>query len=78
MSEWQPIETAPKDGSPILTFSGERCGCCPPKTAGIGHAYWDEGGFWSSGRIPGGKLALKHRPTHWMPLPSPPHDGEQS
>jgi hypothetical protein len=66
MSDWQPIETAPKDGSNVLlspAFERERV------TVGS----WDlddvgEGGqCWRC-------LELSERlePTHWMPLPSPP------
>ncbi len=65
---WQPIETAPKDGTPILIFSAERCTSCPPKTAGMGTAYWC-GGYWG---ITNQFYPLRHKPTHWMPLPEPP------
>jgi uncharacterized protein DUF551 len=58
--EWQPIETAPKDGRDLLL-------------ANIGIvrlAFWDEarGGQWSI--WPGRDQFFK--PTHWMPLPEPP------
>jgi hypothetical protein len=66
MSEWQPIETAPRDGHDILITNR-------------GHgmlvriAFWDEafgvGGRWST--WPGRNPAL-YEPTHWMPLPEPP------
>jgi hypothetical protein len=61
---WQPIETAPKDGTQILAFAHERRGY-------FGVAQWAEaqpafkdvaGWFWD--------YAI--RPTHWMPLPAPP------
>jgi hypothetical protein len=59
VDEWQPIETAPKDGKDILVF-GEQLRRV---------AFWDEarGGLWS--RWPGREPI---RATHWMPLPEPP------
>lgn len=71
--EWQPIETAPKDGSVILTgsyleeYSGEYE---PIKT---GRMEWAQefarfDGGWRSTGWYSGLLS----PTHWMPLPEPP------
>lgn len=67
--EWQPIETAPKDGTRILTckiIAGEKRILCPavnewndPSRTGLGSLGW-----WAS-------TALTD-PTHWMPLPGPP------
>jgi hypothetical protein len=59
-SEWQNIETAPKDGTSILVYDaatefGQRWDIA-----------WMAGG-WRS--IRGG---LINTPTHWMPLQSPP------
>lgn len=59
---WQPIETAPKDGTHIwLGDSG-----------GVVTGYWSPvyGGWrcdWDMGRGDGKK------PTHWRPLPAPPN-----
>jgi hypothetical protein len=62
---WQPIETAPLDGSDVAVFvteSGEQF-----------IAYYDAGS-WIYGLIPlgrgGGKLCCE--PTHWQPLLEPP------
>lgn len=58
MSAWQPIETAPKDGTYVL------CGA-PGSTATVyfwNGAAWDDGDFFSN----------ETWPTHWMPLPSAP------
>ena len=56
MNNWQPIETAPKDGTPILgnsNYSGVQ----------IAQMSWTDGGWWID------KLDLLDAPTHWMPLP---------
>lgn len=65
MTDWRPIETAPRDGTVLLVWrESER---------GYDHARmgtdWFEGGVWQRSR----RLMP---PTHWMPLPSPPEDGE--
>jgi hypothetical protein len=61
MSGWQSIETAPKDGSPVILrddYMRERV-----FAQFIGR--WSrDGGCWYS--IPGGYV--KH-PTHWAPIP---------
>ena len=82
MSEWQPIETAPKDGRAILIYEptgrygnlqsdyqAERNG---PRVKfddyrfAIG--YWRPygSGGW------GNRNCSDVNPTHWMPLPEPP------
>jgi hypothetical protein len=72
MSEWQPIETAPKDGK-ILAWCPQRGVCAP--------AYWNEDKYaknprpywthWGE-RMCGTLATRKDQPTHWMPLPEPP------
>jgi hypothetical protein len=68
---WQPIETAPKDGTHVLAFRAV-------KLFEPAHHYWIV--RWGSCT---GKLGLKRAwvmlgkntkvaPTHWMPLPEPP------
>ena len=67
MGEWQPIETAPRDGSDVLLFRDRH----PPVVAGwfdnreeAGWATYDNPEEWlHEGRNPF---------THWMPLPAPP------
>ena len=66
---WQPIETAPKDGTMVW----------------LGKPYTIRTGFWSnnvSGWIDyarsenfGGPQGLVFEPTHWMRLPAPPEAG---
>lgn len=68
---WQPIETAPRDGTTILMGKFHD-----------GDFYW-----MASGRIEDGQfwcdfpdeffVPFSHQnPTHWMPLPAPPKAGE--
>ena len=87
MTEWQPINTAPKDGTEVLVFRMD-CGC-----TAIAHVAfyrseeaWDECplpdweskeeyvGWWSYIRnsISQEKLDGVYTPTHWMPLPPDP------
>lgn len=70
MNEWQPIESAPKDGSSILAwpcYSGN----------GVSQVQWRD-----MKRTPGrwehqwGR-GVPVEPTHWMPLPKPPTKGQR-
>jgi len=73
LSQWQPIETAPKDGTKFL--AGRFVKKCPYDANGhIAVDRWHErakgdhynglgsfnGNYWPA--------------THWMPLPQPPED----
>ena len=60
---WQPIETAPKDGTNILAIETETIKIV----------------FWYSGLKEWGSQQDwfddgKWEPTHWMPLPKPPKE----
>lgn len=69
---WQPIETAPKDGTPVLLlwFDAET-GAAPMHRVGFWHSR--EQAWCDTHRV----LHNQHsHPTHWMPLPSPPTPGE--
>lgn len=70
---WQPIETAPKDGTRVLLFCPAQIGIV------VGHwcnnsyhkkprPYWtnDQENLWGVATTRG------YQPTHWMPLPQPP------
>lgn len=61
---WRPIETAPKDGTPMLFCWWQDGQDTLPVVAG----------FWSrlSERWCNDQDGGKVRPTHWMPLPKPP------
>lgn len=63
MSEWQPIETAPKDGTRVLLF---RRGWAESVSVG----WW--GGLWETWNVAGGITSEFVHPTHWMPIPEPP------
>lgn len=62
MSDWQPIETAPKDGAGILAFQNGNMRVCSWLSCG-----W---AFYQS--KPGAAIVVMVCPTHWMPLPAPP------
>lgn len=83
--QWQPIETAPKDGTRILTFAPTRY----EKQQTIAVVWWGE--FWHEDYEPAGNGLFMQtrqllraeweggpwspwRPTHWMPLPAPPKE----
>lgn len=70
MSEWQPIETAPRDGTIILLVDGGNQVWGPYAGAWVGkndHYPWVflDPDIELNGMPPSGF-------THWMPLPEPP------
>ena len=73
MTEWQPIETAPKDGTTVILYGPCRIVWPPRKLsdrehtdATIATAYF-RCTCWQAGFL--GSII---EPTHWMPLPEPP------
>jgi hypothetical protein len=66
MFEWLPIETAPKDGTEVLGYIPEGWQGEPV----ILSLWWSarsEYPAWVD------KLEyMDHRPTHWVPMPTPP------
>lgn len=65
MSEWKPIETAPKNGTSYLATNGKKYAVLnePP---GFAKGYWEKfGKQWA------GYAEMKFEPTHWMPLEPP-------
>lgn len=80
MMEWQPIESAPKDGSDVLFYAEGK--------VWVGHWWHDTspddyghtepdcfvmvpiGMDWNGADL---KTDSQARPSHWMPLPEPPH-----
>lgn len=71
MMEWQPIETAPKDGTHILGYADTVeemavINCLPT---------WHDD-EWSLSVSCKPASDNYFRPTHWMPLPKPPKTEE--
>ena len=68
MNEWQPIETAPKDGTPILAYVED-------VAIQMEYSYFlkEWGPVWLAAHGCGccGEYSVPE-PTHWMPLPDPP------
>jgi len=72
MNKWQPIETAPRDGTPILAWPIRAIHGVVPyvvvaldlENGGKVHETWIEaaGTEWAT-----------YYPTHWMPLPDAPN-----
>ena len=64
---WQPIETAPKDGTPILAY--EPTPGSPTEEDG---RYYITTGYRVRNQY---RTGTEHEnPTHWMPLPEPPKE----
>mgnify|MGYP003442310506 CR=1 FL=1 len=72
--EWQPIETAPKDGTEVILFTSHN-GCeIVESFDAVQIGYWDEGNSTACifFRLPSWRCKKIGEPTHWMPLPTPP------
>ena len=81
--QWQPIETAPKDGTRVLLWRGNAPSCgiwAEMVVAEYHHFKWrwpdkadnpSTHGDWSDDEIMDGFEALECF-SHWMPLPKPP------
>jgi hypothetical protein len=87
--DWQPIDTAPKDGSRVLVFNGKYVILAYYGNARI----WDEDNdkildedeedycrsHWVIHEVEddyyySSHLLGENEPTHWMPLPEPPKE----
>ncbi len=67
INNWQPIETAPKDGRVVLCIGHGSIHHVEPmmyyaSDEGMNNGCWG----WLEGDTP------RKQPTHWMPLPAPP------
>jgi len=70
---WQPIETAPKDGTNILVYTAY--GQCEVYWGDCGWEqkaciFVEDDGYWNA--------FLCVLPTHWMPLPAPPQPPKET
>lgn len=77
MMEWQPIETAPKDGTWILVYGkGTEDEDEPRQIAVAQYTNYLNSSItawhWQFAWCDGGHLGYFSEPTHWMPLPSKP------
>lgn len=71
-TDWQPIETAPKDEDEwehprVLLTDGEK----------VAAGHWKHGAYWTNEAEiewlgDDGAFHEEWRPTHWIPLPEPP------
>lgn len=82
MTNWNPIETAPRDGRHLLMTDGEQIQICYPKrfprppdqmATPEDAAASKPGDVWEYFRT-GANASWSMRPTHWMELPSLPKD----
>lgn len=67
MSEWQPIETAPKDGRTLMVWITDpdvSSHCFAPVSITSDGKWWDDS--------TGDQIEPLKNATHWMPLPEPP------
>lgn len=78
MTEWQPIETAPRDGTVVsLKFIWNNQELQAPtlakwstdKTRNGGPGAIADGWVGADGN----PFVIQYDPTHWMPLPEPPN-----
>lgn len=72
--QWQPIGTAPKDGTDVLVYAKES----DDDDYGQFVARWSASAWWGPSWV-----AYEHRSetqylyvTHWMPLPAAPAEGD--
>ena len=79
---WHLIETAPKDGTPVLIAGGtfEVSNSMHGEITSVGVTIatfekWEK--LWRGDNAGGHDEYYWHKPTHWMPLPAPPFSRHQ-
>lgn len=70
---WQDISTAPKDGTEVILSKWSGSYATPETSFCWAINGYFKDGYWYSKDPIIGKLA---EPTHWMPLPQPPKEGD--
>jgi len=65
--KWQPIETAPKDGSWFLAFNPNSNMCWAPYEFASWTTDWSGRSYYCQE-----DTSEETEATHWMPLPEPP------
>jgi len=66
--DWQPINTAPRDGTLIIAYGTQSFDVGSPDEPFLDTVCWS-GNRWQDGTI-----ADQPKLTHWMPLTEPPED----
>ena len=75
---WQPIETAPRDGTPVLIAGGTlfsdsgMANDSEGEFNQLAHASLRLGTSWDIQNTCSFSSSWVENPTHWMPLPAPP------
>ena len=76
---WQPIETAPKDGTSILISEEGHPYVMQASWEPWDYAHDQSDCYWRCGRqgAKGYDDSGSMDPTHWMPLPQPPSPSQE-
>lgn len=70
--QWQPIETAPKDGEWVIIYDDQY----RHSHASYLISHWHGSlKVWAGRSNSQGRFATWDEATHWMPLPAPPEQG---
>ena len=72
--EWQPIETAPLNTPILVWLESENIQKISQQIVLLQHEHLGEKWWETTDRLD--QLSLDLTPTHWMPLPPPPQEGE--
>jgi hypothetical protein len=79
LAAWQPIETAPRDGTAVVGWTGYGCSIlawvddqpCSSDDPGMAAGWLARDGE-ACPACPALGVEAQGQPTHWMPLPAPP------
>lgn len=76
MSNWQPIKTAPRDGTIILVYLPWPHKSYRVRQASYGGQNSNKPNQWYIYFNRSDARYIDIEPTHWMPFPNPPTEGE--